>query len=60
MTSSKFMKVFNFKALYDAIYPQDLHIKHELRYYISKYRVMSALLAHIKQSGKKQFAVADI
>lgn len=49
-----------FFSLYQQIYPQDLHIKHELWYYISKYRVMSAILTHIKQSGKKQFAVADI
>ena len=50
----------SFHSAYQAIYPNDLHLKHELRYYLSKVRVVNNVLKYIKESGKKRIKVCDI
>ncbi len=54
------MFLLDFHRYYHEIYPNDLHLKRELRYYISKYRVISKVLQYIKSSNKKHFKVCDI
>ena len=54
------MFLLDFYRYYHEIYPNDLHLKNELWYYVSKYRIITNILQHIKHSNKKHFKVCDI
>lgn len=49
-----------FHTLYNAIYPNDLHLKHELWYFIIKKRIAQSVIAYIESSDNNDIFLCDI
>ncbi len=54
------ISMFTFSKEYQSIYPNDLHLKHELWYYTIKKHISSSVINHIIASKKKQIKICDI
>lgn len=50
----------NFSTLYNNIYPNDLHLKHELWYYSIKYRISQSILKHLESLNASHVRIADV
>lgn len=45
---------------YQEVYPNDLHLKHELWYFLNKFHGINKVLDYIKTLGKKHIHICDI
>lgn len=54
------MSYYSFYKSYQAIYPNDLHLKYELRYFFNKYHVITKIISYLQKSGKKHVHMCDI
>lgn len=54
------MNIHTFHKQYMHTYPDDLHLKYELRYFMIKYHIASEIIHYILHSNKKEFVIGDI
>lgn len=50
----------HFHTLYNEIYPNDLHLKHELWYFVIKKHIAQSVLGYIQSSNKEDIFLCDI